>query len=937
MSLRQVFTAALLAGLAGAAAVSPAEAAKNTRVPSEAAQATPGFLVEPAPPWVKAVAAEKPAVPAGAALHYAVLDYQTRVGTGTEERFARVVTAIEQSAGLEAASQVRINFDPSYQTLVLHRIEVQRGTQKLDRLDRRKVRLLQREARLEQQMADGRLTASLVLDDLRVGDRVEVAYSLRGANPVFNGRFVDDAWMLSGDGPAALMQYRLLAPQGRTIRHRIGNPAVEVESRLVGGERETVFRRRALPQFSTEPDAAPTAFLDERLQLSEFTDWTAVAQWAQGLFRSDAAMAPEVKAQAAAIAAQSAVPMERLQRALDFVQGEIRYFGTEMGMGSHRPAAPEVVLRQRHGDCKDKSMLLAVLLREMGIEATPVLVATDLGPRLEQLLPSPLAFNHVVTRVQAPDGTVSWLDATRTHEAGPVAERQVMGLGHGLVVGGGDGLVALPSAADALHLEAEDTLLVGPFADAPELRARITFHGELSAHMRRRLTSAPAEELEKWLLGEYSRVYASARLLEPMRVEADDGHNRLRVVLRLALPGYWQFPEQRGLVGAYGFPLLMNTLRLPNQTPRQQPLQLSNVGVYRHSVQLRFDEDIAEKESSQRSDDGTAWFRLKVQGNGGRREQRIAAELRLVDNLLPAQQWAGHRDKLMQLWPQLGGTTFVSPLRPEQAAAVKTALRELQESVARGTIRVVTRQQAEARAKLLLLDAALDGGRLSPRLQAEARLQRGIQLDHLGRYEAARSDFEAALQARPDDAKVQEAWAVNALARGQAEVAVQALQKALALEPGDDMHHMTLARARYEQRDYAAADRELQALLAGSLSEPARGYALLWQHLATRRAGTGVTAPRPQPADLSGAGWPQPVLAALAGALSVEQATDAAREGKQPDPGRLCELFFFLGEQALIEGDLPRARRHFQRSVDTGVTEFVEHNLSQRRLAELEH
>jgi len=64
--------------------------------------------------------------------------------------------------------------------------------------------------------------------------------------------------------------------------------------------------------------------------------------------------------------------------ALEFVQKQIRYFGTEIGPYSHRPASPETVLKRRYGDCKDKVALLSTLLDRLDIRATPILVSATM-------------------------------------------------------------------------------------------------------------------------------------------------------------------------------------------------------------------------------------------------------------------------------------------------------------------------------------------------------------------------------------------------------------------------------------------------------------------------------------------------------------------------------------------------------------------------------
>ena len=60
-------------------------------------------------------------------------------------------------------------------------------------------------------------------------------------------------------------------------------------------------------------------------------------------------------------------------------------------------------LARRWGDCKDKSFLLIDLLREVGIEAWPVLILSEEEDRVDREFPSPYQFNHVIVAVAADD------------------------------------------------------------------------------------------------------------------------------------------------------------------------------------------------------------------------------------------------------------------------------------------------------------------------------------------------------------------------------------------------------------------------------------------------------------------------------------------------------------------------------------------------------
>jgi transglutaminase-like putative cysteine protease len=95
----------------------------------------------------------------------------------------------------------------------------------------------------------------------------------------------------------------------------------------------------------------------------------------------------------------------------------VRYLGIEMGLHSHKPAAPDKVIEQRYGDCKDKARLLVSLLQGMGLEAHCVLVNTDNGVRLTKALPTPTLFNHAIVRTQI-NARIYWRDPTRTHQSG---------------------------------------------------------------------------------------------------------------------------------------------------------------------------------------------------------------------------------------------------------------------------------------------------------------------------------------------------------------------------------------------------------------------------------------------------------------------------------------------------------------------------------------
>lgn len=910
----------------------------RTAKPDKGKVSTSGFSFQVAPPpaWVVPAREESATDLPKAPMHYVLIDRQKRIESGSSTSYMHIVRQVNDSAGLAPAAQIETVFDPSYQRLVLHKFEIVRDGKRIDKLDRKKVQLLQREIQLEARMYDGRVTASLVLDDVRVGDRIDYSYSIQGENPVFGGMLVGGDFPGSTIGPAAVTQYRLLAPEGRAISSRTG-PATTVTSTVQAGMRETVFRRTAVPQLQFDPDAPAIAWQDDEIQFSEFGDWAAVAKWGRALFVAPATASKAIGQRADLIRAEAATPEERLLRALVLVQTEIRYFGTEIGASSHRPAAPATVLEQRFGDCKDKVALLVALLAALDIKAAPVLVSTAYQGDVAARLPSPLAFDHVIVRAEL-DDKVYWLDPTRGHQTGPLAQRQVTGLGKGLVLDPqSSALVDLPGNAGEERVAVNETFRIAKMADAPSLESRITYSGDAAEMIRALLASIPREKFELELVGQYVRIYPKLVTSAPMRIEEQAGRNAITVIQQFSVPDYWRFPEQRGLAGDFALWSVAQALQVPNEPVRKLPFRL-RPSAFRHSIAFEFPEPMFKITETKRVAQNDAHFDFQVFYETAPRRLTIISELQILKDRVGFTDWAAFNDKLVKLRPQLVGAVSLASMPLDNVEKMNTQIQALSNAMKKGdpSMRVATKTQALARVREIVLTGQLEGGYLGPKLRAEALAQRAEQRDHLGQMALARADFEEAMKLAPDNAEMIAGAAVNAFLSGSDARARDLSKRALALAPSESGARNTLGYASYFSADYSAALQDWTTLLKDR-PDSERLYPAIWLYLTSRRNGEdGVAAVQRALSAPTSQRWPRPVLEWLTGTTNYEQALKAAKE-EAGDQSRLCELYFYAGEKALIDGDRAKASELFRKSVATGVVEFNEYHMAQRQLAKLAH
>lgn len=938
--------------------VSVAAAADNTRAarPAQAAAkpppvaATPaagqaktaqGYTVTKPPAWVRMVKPDAvPSTLPAAPVHVVLLDRQTRLPDPKSlavHWFSRSIRQVNDSSGLEAASRVEFEFDPSTQKLEVHTIALWRGGQRIDKLEPARIKLLQREQQLEQQMLDGRLTASLVIDDLRVGDQLELAYSVIGGNPVFEGKFADTDWSVSSMGPVVLYQYRLLAPAVREVRHQVDPAVVEVVATPPGadGLRETLFRRRGVPAFRYDVLSPTAQYLKEQVQLSEYADWAEVSRWGERLFASAARPGTAVAEAAAKLRDAAPDAASRVRGALDLVQKEVRYFGTEIGPYTHQPASAEQVLAQRFGDCKDKVSLLATLLASLEVPATPVLVSQRYQDGVARMLPSPLAFDHVIAAVEL-DGKTLLLDATRGLQTGPVAERVAFGYGHGLTLRAGTAALGpLPTSAGVLLSETEDRFTVGDFSQPMALESRQTLYGDLAENLRSARANLPSAELEQAVAAEYLRVYPAARADGPVQIEEVPDRNAVTIVQRLRLEESWRFPEQRRLTADYAYSSLMSVLRLPDQNAGAAARRLSRLGTYRHAIEYRFPDQVWQRPGSNRHDENYRQYALQMRQENGTDRFRIQAELRMLADRVEGSEWNAYREQIVKTWSVLGGAVTVPAMRLSQWDALRSRLAELDSDLRRGRIKVVTPIQADAHAKILIQGEQIASGRLSPKLRAQAMVVRGEQYDHLGEQAKARSDFEQALALDPGNVDAHAALAVNALMRRDDAAAMHHADLAIAQRSANNDSRRIRSYAQYLSGDVGGSRDSLLRLLEDR-SEVEAGYGQAWLYLAAKAAGgDGTAALQPYAPQAAEPAWPHPVVKYLKGDIGLDAAIDASRRDGKPDPGRLCELYFFAAEKARLEGEVGKARDWYQRSIQTGVVEFIEHALSTRQLAAL--
>jgi transglutaminase-like putative cysteine protease len=575
-------------------------------------------------------------------------DHQIYATAGNESHYFRTVRKVLSPNGVQNASELELDFDPSFERLTIHEVSVIRNGMSFTAFNPGSVRVIEKEDDSDRRIYDGERTALIFVKDVRAGDVIDYSWSIDGANPILDGRFVTEV-DLSSAVPSARLRRKLIS--SAPLHFRGPEPTITGNT--------YVWERRNVAPFSVD-DEIPSWFEPwESVQITDFNSWSEVAQWATAMFQLDERSTVEVKALAEKIKTENATRDARITAAIRFVQDEIRYLGIEMGRNSHEPHQPWETLDARWGDCKDKTLLLVALLRELGLEAYPALVNTRLGNRLAGKLASPFLFDHVIAQI-LDGGKTYWVDGTINDQGGTLTTIDTPGYGRALIVRADAAELTAINVSEHANTRVDQTYNTTAYAKPTELVVKTTYIGGEADGMRSMLSSLAIED--------YASERINALAVDQPKIEAiglphiadDRDRNVLIVTERYRIPELWKdgnwtwYPR-----------VLESHLSRPDTMIRSMPLAFDYPLDVEQRVTFNFPEDMRVAKSTSATETPAFRYEYVVDSNG--KSVTIRQSLKARGDHVEAKDVAEHLTKLNAIWSEIGYRLVPEGAQPKRA------------------------------------------------------------------------------------------------------------------------------------------------------------------------------------------------------------------------------------------------------------------------------
>ena len=548
------------------------------------------WSIAPRLPWVEAREPDWQFVPqAGYPVAFLLIDEQHHVVTQavSYHTFRRALT----HDAVQSLGQAELDFDPAAHRLRIHELSVWRQSiagnwEKRSVTKRGDFLIRQREQQLEQQMLNGRASVVALIEDLRVDDVIELAWTLVPRDPMPGLRFT--AFQAFAWGwPVARVSYTLHLDVSDPVFWRMHVQPGMPEPAVAVSEQQVTWSQVKPSIFMPEPNAPGEEWPFPMLEVSGWREWSEVAGFIATLWEEALMEGAEESAAEVARLTVDGDLAASVCAAIRFVQEKVRYLAVDFGHGGGiLPNGAGTVLRRRFGDCKDKTVLLTAMLRALGLEAWPLLVAPNWRGAVARVQPSTGAFGHAIVTFML-EGKRYTVDPTLIGQGGDLARMLPPPYGYGLEVRAGANAL-LPLA----ELPAAELLLTETFHLDRTKPAEGNVEQVLSA------TSWLANDLRATLLRGGSAAFFKQRAEVLQKhfpaLLPDDGipevadnlpENLLELRARHALPTWGPAadgPPGKFTYGAHGLFLALDYIGGPEK--RAQPWVLRHPMKIRHKV-----------------------------------------------------------------------------------------------------------------------------------------------------------------------------------------------------------------------------------------------------------------------------------------------------------------------------------------------------------------
>ncbi len=210
--------------------------------------------------------------------------------------------------------------------------------------------------------------------------------------------------------PIIEKQFRLIIPDKFDINHKVLNGKIDYRVTTEGRTRIYTWRKQMVEQIIIEENMPPQKAVAVRLIYSSAKNWVEVGRWFAKKFYNKINFSSPMKDLIGSLVSQSDNQRDKIKKIVLYVVSKIRSIYLDPDVSGYIPLRPSEIMMNKYGIALDKAMLLIALLKELGVEANPVLGNYEDFNIIEEV-PSAAQLNDVWVMIRQADSLI-WIDPT---------------------------------------------------------------------------------------------------------------------------------------------------------------------------------------------------------------------------------------------------------------------------------------------------------------------------------------------------------------------------------------------------------------------------------------------------------------------------------------------------------------------------------------------
>jgi len=249
---------------------------------------------------------------------------------------------------------------------------------------------------------------SITFPSLEVGDSVETIVETR-SKPLIKGHY-NDIILFQNFEPIINREAEIDAPASKPLKFIVKNGLLQFEKKRVGDRVIYRWWKKNSPKIIQEIGMVPITDVALKLVVSTFKDWKELSRYGESLNAGKIDSNEKMKEKVAELTKGLKTDEEKILAIFRYVSSKIRYMGSSMDLGAFiEPHPATYTFEKEYGVCRDKSILMIAMLKEIGVKAYDALI--NISQNIEREVPL-IFFEHAIVGVVLKDGRMIFMDPT---------------------------------------------------------------------------------------------------------------------------------------------------------------------------------------------------------------------------------------------------------------------------------------------------------------------------------------------------------------------------------------------------------------------------------------------------------------------------------------------------------------------------------------------